>query len=288
MHSWGPSSPATAGNGLDEQRKDPGDPACGKMQIIIFSKLFPAFLFVLFTISVNALSGPDLDNLPAIDRDEEQNSENKYLTRTVQPRDGYPRQTGHIVANDATQIRELSARVRELTKKYESEKKQKELLQFKNRKERSVLERWVIISIATGIISLLIIAFILYHQRKSKQMERFIIRLQQHAMELDILRFSIAHCHAHKRLPYGYILNRDKVNACLKSPLSNRELDVFMLLLEEKTNKTIAGELFVSVNTVKFHLQNIYVKLDVDNRTDAILSVNIHNKNKYVEDRVVV
>ena len=44
-----------------------------------------------------------------------------------------------------------------------------------------------------------------------------------------------------------------------------------------------ADGLFVSVNTVKFHLQNIYVKLDVGNRTDAILSVSPEYKNRFVE-----
>jgi DNA-binding NarL/FixJ family response regulator len=87
-------------------------------------------------------------------------------------------------------------------------------------------------------------------------------------------------------LPFEYTLNRDEVNTYLKETLSERELDVFMLLLEGKTNKTIAEELFVSVNTVKFHLQNIYLKLDVDNRTDAILSVS-SNKEELVEEQVL-
>ncbi len=150
-------------------------------------------------------------------------------------------------------------------------------------RERSALARWLIISISSGIFSVLLIVFILYYIRKSRQMERFRDRLQQRAVELDILRFNIAHCHSHNMLPFNYTLDRQEVNSFLRKALSERELDVFMLLLEEKTNKSIANELFVSVNTVKFHLQNIYVKLNVGNRTDAILSVGPEYKNRFVE-----
>ncbi len=203
-------------------------------------------------------------------------------------KEAYARQSDYIIVKDSIQNSEITSEILGLTKKYESEKKQKEILELKNMNEGSARVKWFIISISIGIFSLLIIVFILYYQRKSKQTERFKTRMQHRATELDILRFNIAHCHSHKMLPFNYTLNREEVNTFLKTSLSERELDVFMLLLEEKTNKIIANELFVSVNTVKFHLQNIYVKLDVDNRTDAILSVSINNKNKFTKEQVVV
>ena len=54
-------------------------------------------------------------------------------------------------------------------------------------------------------------------------------------------------------------------------PLSNRELEVLMLLIEGKSNQRIASELVVSVNTVKTHLKNIYEKLGVHGRTRAAM-----------------
>jgi NarL family two-component system response regulator LiaR len=53
------------------------------------------------------------------------------------------------------------------------------------------------------------------------------------------------------------------------SVLTRRELEILALVAEGKSNSTIARELWVTEQTVKFHLSNIYRKLDVANRTAA-------------------
>ena len=55
----------------------------------------------------------------------------------------------------------------------------------------------------------------------------------------------------------------------LIEPLSDRELQVLELLVEGQTYYEIAQALYVSVNTVKTHVKNIYGKLGVHNRRDA-------------------
>ncbi|BCZ45356.1 helix-turn-helix transcriptional regulator [Clostridium gelidum] len=52
--------------------------------------------------------------------------------------------------------------------------------------------------------------------------------------------------------------------------LSIREVEVLKYLKEGLSNLQIANSLFVSVNTVKTHLLNIYTKLDVHSRTEAL------------------
>jgi ATP/maltotriose-dependent transcriptional regulator MalT len=56
----------------------------------------------------------------------------------------------------------------------------------------------------------------------------------------------------------------------LDDPLSERELEVLGLLASGKTNSEVAGDLFLSVGTVKSHTGNIYRKLGARNRAEAI------------------
>lgn len=60
-------------------------------------------------------------------------------------------------------------------------------------------------------------------------------------------------------------------NGGLVEPLSERETVVLRLLAEGLTSSQIAAKLFVSTNTVRTHMNNIYSKLDAHNRTQAIL-----------------
>ena len=52
--------------------------------------------------------------------------------------------------------------------------------------------------------------------------------------------------------------------------ISERELEVLRRLAAGQSNKEIARELEVSPNTVKTHLANLYAKLEVSRRTEAI------------------
>lgn len=62
-------------------------------------------------------------------------------------------------------------------------------------------------------------------------------------------------------------INFDAVNG---SDLSKRELEVLREIAMGYTNKEIGEKLFVSENTIKTHLNNIYMKLEVNRRTQAI------------------
>ena len=51
--------------------------------------------------------------------------------------------------------------------------------------------------------------------------------------------------------------------------LTRRELEILQLVAEEYSNSQLAKMLWVTEQTVKFHLSNIYRKLGVVNRTEA-------------------
>ena len=52
----------------------------------------------------------------------------------------------------------------------------------------------------------------------------------------------------------------------LKEGLSNRETEVAELVTQGLSNKEVANRLFVTEKTVKFHLTNIYKKMNVKSR----------------------
>jgi LuxR family maltose regulon positive regulatory protein len=56
----------------------------------------------------------------------------------------------------------------------------------------------------------------------------------------------------------------------LIEPLSKRELEVLQFIAEGLTNPEIASRLFLSQHTIKAHTRNIYGKLSVHNRTQAV------------------
>jgi LuxR family maltose regulon positive regulatory protein len=56
----------------------------------------------------------------------------------------------------------------------------------------------------------------------------------------------------------------------LVEPLSERELEVLRLIADGLSNRDIAAELIVAVTTVKKHASNIYGKLGVRSRTEAV------------------
>ncbi len=68
-----------------------------------------------------------------------------------------------------------------------------------------------------------------------------------------------------ERNPLDYTANTNTVE-----PLTERELEVINLLRSGLTNKELASKLVISVGTVTWHLKNLYAKLEVRNRTEAI------------------
>ncbi|WP_288622106.1 response regulator transcription factor [uncultured Streptococcus sp.] len=63
----------------------------------------------------------------------------------------------------------------------------------------------------------------------------------------------------------------------LHEDLTARERDILRLLAKGYDNQTIADELFISLKTVKTHVSNILAKLEVDDRTQAVVYAFKHH-----------
>jgi DNA-binding CsgD family transcriptional regulator len=66
---------------------------------------------------------------------------------------------------------------------------------------------------------------------------------------------------------YDFVLNADGLE---RLGISKREHEVLELIARGLSNQEIADKLFVSLNTVKTHVSNLFLKLEVSRRTQAI------------------
>ncbi|WP_414944246.1 helix-turn-helix domain-containing protein [Amycolatopsis sp. cmx-11-32] len=67
------------------------------------------------------------------------------------------------------------------------------------------------------------------------------------------------------------------VRAARQRSLTDRECRVAELLIQGKTNRQIARELTISERTVKNHLHSVFVKLEVKDRTQAVITLMRRN-----------
>lgn len=158
--------------------------------------------------------------------------------------------------------------ISELNVKYDvdSKEQQNEILRLENEvqlsqiEQQEVRERWLLFSLAVVVVSILLITLALSSRHKAK-------RLQLEA-EVNEMRTKISMILD----PNSEALNLelDELNKRLAQPLSEREFEILTHALSNLNNSEIAEKVFVSVNTVKFHLKNIYEKLGVTNRKEAM------------------
>jgi two-component system, NarL family, response regulator LiaR len=62
--------------------------------------------------------------------------------------------------------------------------------------------------------------------------------------------------------------------------LTSRELEILLLMAQGKANQDIADELFIALKTVKTHVSNILSKLQVQDRTQAVIYAFKHSLTK--------
>ena len=75
-------------------------------------------------------------------------------------------------------------------------------------------------------------------------------------------------------LPPG-VMNRLEERA-KRAELTDREMEVLQLVVKGRSNKEISTELFISEDTVKYHLKTLFTKLGVQDRTEAAISAIRH------------
>jgi LuxR family maltose regulon positive regulatory protein len=134
------------------------------------------------------------------------------------------------------------------------------LYKAKGDKEKALTN--LIAALETAAGEGILMSFILYHSRISDLLKE-VYKIQATAKTkipkelIDKLKLAIDKREKFKK-------------TTLESALSNRELDALKLLSEDLSNKEIADKLFISLNTIKSHFKNIFLKLEVDSRAQAV------------------
>lgn len=165
------------------------------------------------------------------------------------------------VLKDSLYNLEKINKISELEEKYQAAEREKEIQAVNAELEKEQRFKLFLITIISLVIVLGGIAIYLILQKSR-------LKNQLLSQEIDTLRVQI------NSIFDGGIKNLDveldRINEGLFKPLSEREFEVLNQAISDKTNGEIAEALFLSVNTVKFHLKNVYEKLGVTNRKEAL------------------
>ena len=169
---------------------------------------------------------------------------------------------------DSINNEEVARKLGQLESKLELIKKEKaiESLTLNNAISNIEIEKkelhitWLVISLIITVFGASLVIYLLY--------SRYQLKSQLLAAEVNELRAQIKTLFDGDATELG--LDLESLNTKLQEPLSGREFEILEFAISDLNNTEIADKIFVSVNTVKYHLKNIYHKLGVSNRKEAL------------------
>lgn len=179
--------------------------------------------------------------------------------------------------NEIINKQESTKKVADLLTRYETEAKEQEiklLEQTNYLKEQKIREQRLLITVMALLGLILIMLFLWWAHNKNEILKRMKTELQHFILsrgkenglaENNTLQVSRPTSTSHNSP------ESEPETAYLKWGLTTRESEVIYYLGQGCSNAHIAEKLHVSTNTVKFHIKNIYLKLDVKNRIQALL-----------------
>lgn len=171
------------------------------------------------------------------------------------------------IVNVVSQERIISTQIA-----YETDKKDAKIQKLAIEKElseekaRSNFNRLIILAVI-GVVVFLFLGYLLYlHRRNSDlEIENKNAELQNYIHQIKELE---------DKVEGKTLTSMDNISDKFKDyGLSKREIEVFNHITLGLSNDEIAEKMFVSKNTIKTHIKNIYSKLDVKNRIQAMKKI---------------
>jgi ATP/maltotriose-dependent transcriptional regulator MalT len=161
---------------------------------------------------------------------------------------------------------EIKEKIADLELKHQSEKQRQQILllneENKTRQQKISIRNYLILSMALLVTMVLILALLL-RQNAANKLQKMESELQNYILQLNDLI----------QPESEQEFNAEKLSE--KYDLTERETEVLTLLAQGMKNTHIAEKIYVSTNTIKYHIKNIYLKLDVRNRVEALNKVNV-------------
>lgn len=117
-----------------------------------------------------------------------------------------------------------------------------------------------LLAFAFSSVLLLLLLFFMFKLYKNTKEKNFLIEEENQRIREDI-RY-------HVELEEQ---NRHSKNSLSDYPFTERQLQIIELVLKGRSNKEIAAELFISENTVKYHLKTIYGILNIKQRNELLI-----------------
>ena len=165
---------------------------------------------------------------------------------------------------DTYHDQQLLDRTTELELVFEKEKRELEIAKLQLENEKKSQQTIALIIISSLAFLALIFLVILFYQRQAKNK----LKHQLLNEEIESLRLRISRIYSEVKLS-EIETDIKKIQSAFHNDLSEREAEILQLAVTNKTNAEIAESVHLSVNTVKYHLKNIYSKIGVSSRLEA-------------------
>ncbi|WP_456423715.1 LuxR C-terminal-related transcriptional regulator [Lutibacter sp.] len=171
------------------------------------------------------------------------------------------------IVNEASQKSIISTQV-----EYETAKKDAQIQQLakdnelSKNKAKTNFNRLIIIS-SLGLVGIIVLLYLLrlYRKNSDLELENKNSELQNYLLQINELK---------EKATNKTLIETEKINDNFSEfGLSKREIEVLEYISDGLSNDEISKKMFVSNNTIKTHIKNIYSKLDVKNRIQAIKKI---------------
>ena len=171
----------------------------------------------------------------------------------------------YYILKDSLTGEKVKGKIADIEIKHQTEKKQHkiELLNLMNsNQKKQIVTQFLVIGLL--IVSSFFAAFIFsqFRNRKLIEIEKMQNDIFEYLTQIDNISKSLSDFKSKSKLE---VLDKIK-----EFELTEREQEVLFLIAEGNRNKEIADIMFISLSTVKTHTTNIFYKLDVKNRIEAI------------------